>query len=176
MKKELVVARFNESLDWLKGMPWPSRVYDKSAGDLPNIGFEAHTFLHHFAGHYDELAEVTVCLQGNPDPHCRNLQQAIMEIDPGNFSFMPIARHGSWQHPDGMPHHRGLGHANERLWRLLKGCPPPGFWYSWYGGQFAVHRDRVRRYSREFWAEARDAVVTKDDACAMERLWGSLFP
>lgn len=173
---QIVVARFKEDLGWLRDLPWPIEVYDKGAGDLPNIGFEGHTFLHHFAECYDHLDEVTVCLQGDPFPHCPDFRRQIEGIDPKNFSFMPIASHGRVQLPDGRPHHHGLGPANDRLWRLLKGCPPPGSWYSAYGGQFAVHRDCVRRYPVEYWRVARNAVVTKNDACAMERLWSSVFP
>lgn len=43
---------------------------------LPNYGFEAHTYMHHIATNYDDLAELTLFLQGNPFIHAPNLLHA----------------------------------------------------------------------------------------------------
>ncbi|RYZ90483.1 MAG: DUF3431 domain-containing protein, partial [Proteobacteria bacterium] len=65
---ELVVARYLEDLAWLRNIPPQIRatVYDKNADSphpgalqLPNIGREAHTYLHHIVTRYDELAPIT---------------------------------------------------------------------------------------------------------------------
>ena len=74
---ELVVARYREELNWLRRVPKSVRVtiYDKSAAPqpgaiaLPNVGREAHTYLHHIVSRYESLSEVTVFCQGKPfDP------------------------------------------------------------------------------------------------------------
>ncbi|XP_038053510.1 uncharacterized protein LOC119725954 [Patiria miniata] len=74
---EIVVAHYNEPLDWLR--PYAKRaghVYHKGSNTsapfdmkkwerLPNTGREAHTYLHHIVNYYDNLANVTVFLQGH---------------------------------------------------------------------------------------------------------------
>ena len=71
------VARYQEDLRWLEPVTrWATRVfiYDKGGGEvreedrdlyarpnvtrvvLPNVGREAHTYLHHMVEHYDALA------------------------------------------------------------------------------------------------------------------------
>jgi hypothetical protein len=78
---EIVIARYNEDLEWLKEEPfnqYPTIVYNKGPNDdfyhapkitritpLPNVGRESHTILYHIIQHYDQLAEVTVFLPGS---------------------------------------------------------------------------------------------------------------
>ena len=72
---ELVIAKYKENIDWIKLILHPTRIYDKSdtpitdSIPLPNVGREAHTFLYHIVKNYDNLADVTVFLQGNPFEH-----------------------------------------------------------------------------------------------------------
>jgi hypothetical protein len=174
---ELVIASYQECVDWRHSLDVPSVVYHKGPhGDLPNVGFEAQTFCHHFASRYDSLSPITICLQGDPFPHLpQSLASILPHLDSVHFSFLPLSRHSSLQTPDGGPHHPGLGPANEAMWQALTGHCPPDLWYAWYGGQFAVHRDRVRARPRAFWEMAAAAVLTKEDACAVERLWPYLF-
>jgi len=90
----VVVARYREDLRWLAPVArWATRVfvYDKGGGEvreedrglyarpnvtrvvLPNVGREAHTYLHHMVAHYDALAgspqAVVVFLQGGIHDH-----------------------------------------------------------------------------------------------------------
>jgi hypothetical protein len=187
--KELVVSHFNEALLWCDSwLPeFPRRIYskgDKPPGGaiaLPNVGFEAHTWLQHFAHHYDALPKVTICMQGHPGAHFqreeKKVKAALLAIDPDNFSFLPIAGsgHDAIQTRDGGPNHPGLGPDLDRLWRALLGCPPPERWHCFYGGQFAVHRDVVRRRPREWYARAAELVKSKAEACVLERMWGHVF-
>ena len=77
MKTEIVVARYNENLDWLKEIKKSKdlkiTVYNKGKDDidvpfisLPNIGRESHTYLYHIINNYDNLADQTIFCQGNP--------------------------------------------------------------------------------------------------------------
>lgn len=70
---EFVVAKYNEDVAWIKNLDTTKfriTVYDKSAnGNLPNFGREAHTYLHHIIKRYNNLADVTVFVQGNPFDH-----------------------------------------------------------------------------------------------------------
>lgn len=81
MTKELVIARYEEDIDWIKNyidifdritiynkgddiqLPW----FDNpkiSIKNLPNVGREAHTYLHHFYTNYDNLCDDIICSQG----------------------------------------------------------------------------------------------------------------
>jgi hypothetical protein len=116
---ELVVARYKESLSWLKRVP-PSiaiTVYDKCddgeaaqvlAGGrrrvapaqrivLPNVGRESHTYLWHMAQRYDSLAPLTVFCQGHPFDHAyffhaslRDLAQEARSPEWGPPEFKPF--------------------------------------------------------------------------------------
>jgi hypothetical protein len=77
---EIVVANYEEDISWIKDIPENlySRItiYNKGSPKvytiprsnvvtLPNIGREAHTYLHHIINNYDTLADVTLFLPGS---------------------------------------------------------------------------------------------------------------
>lgn len=80
---QVVVARYNESIDWLS-MFNASRVhiYNKGADipncpynvvQLPNVGREAHTYLQYVVDNYDKLPDVVFFTQGCVDDHVKPL-------------------------------------------------------------------------------------------------------
>ena len=92
----IVVARYNESLDWLDNMKTENIVIynkgepiDRKCIKRPNIGREGETFLYHIINNYDNLPDYLILLQGNPFDHffsifsnnivltSKNLQSAI---------------------------------------------------------------------------------------------------
>ena len=78
---QLVVARYNERLEWLNTGPFDKYdhiIYNKSDNSdfksnnrtkkvvaLKNVGRESHTYLHHVIENYDHLADITVFLHGS---------------------------------------------------------------------------------------------------------------
>ena len=78
---ELVVARYNENLNWLNTSPfskYPVYIYNKGINEnyvvnnknirvknLNNVGKCDHTYLYHIIENYDNLADVTVFLPGS---------------------------------------------------------------------------------------------------------------
>jgi hypothetical protein len=75
---ELVVARYNESVDWVMAYNDIAIVYNKGRSPLlgfnrtvnvENIGREGHTYLYHILQNYDTLAERTIFLQADPFLH-----------------------------------------------------------------------------------------------------------
>lgn len=72
----LVVARYNENIDWLKNTALNYIIFNKGEANLPlwvkneiklpNIGREAHTYLTYIILNYDNLPEHSVFVQGNP--------------------------------------------------------------------------------------------------------------
>lgn len=100
-KMTMVVARYNENLDWLKTVPWNYIVFNKgrknlpkwikNAIKLPNIGREAHTYLTFIVDNYDHLPDYTMFVQGNPFVHQRELIKKIEEFK-GGKDFFPLTK------------------------------------------------------------------------------------
>ncbi len=87
---ELVIARYNEDLEWLKDEPfskYPVIIYNKGDNEnfyrppnlknvvnLDNVGVCVHTYLYHIINDYNSLADVTVFLPGScMDEHKKQL-------------------------------------------------------------------------------------------------------
>jgi len=89
MKYHIVVARYNENIDWIKYIDtnlFDIFIYNK--GDeinsniknilnckiikLENTGRESHTYLYHIINNYDNLPEKIVFTQAHPFDHVRN--------------------------------------------------------------------------------------------------------
>lgn len=99
---EIVVARYNEKLDWLKNEPFnkhPVTIYNKGINDdfykasniknvvqLENVGRCDHTYIYHIIENYDNLAEVTVFLPGSTDMQnkLKKATQQIVEVEKNN--------------------------------------------------------------------------------------------
>lgn len=197
---ELVVARHSEPVAWVRNVPGSARitVYDKG-GDLdparmpfarvqrlPNIGHEAHAYLHHLVERYDDLAPVTFFCQGHPFDHAWDLHDVLRGVaaghepvpgfrwlgfvidvdDPrGRRLFVPWSKN-----PDG----REL--PLDRFHEALFGAPPPDRIPFYLGGQFAVTSDQVRSRPRDFYRRALDLAGTFPDAAhCFERLWDRVF-
>jgi hypothetical protein len=177
----LVVARFNEDVSWL-GRLFPDLdrwVVEKGTSSewgteqRPNVGREAETWAAFFADHYDELPEWSVCLQGKPWDHVTEDEVAMtVKRLNGQTGFSPLGMYSAWcdiEQPD---------HARLPLlewWNRLFPVAPPLRFCVTYGGQFAVHRDVVRRRTRQWWARTAGLIQTYEDACCLERLWPQIF-
>lgn len=83
-QKEIVVAKYNEDLNWLNSLNGGKvTIYNKGKDDssdsvkLPNIGREPQTYFHHIVNNYDNLSEWTFFTQGNPFDHVRNFVEIV---------------------------------------------------------------------------------------------------
>lgn len=68
----IVVARFQEDINpWINDFKNQVVVYNKHSGPnlLPNVGREAHTYLHFIIDNYHKLPDVTVFCQGDIFKH-----------------------------------------------------------------------------------------------------------
>lgn len=192
---EIVVARYTEELSWLRKRPAALQVtvYDKcpdqSGGEtalpLPNIGREAHTYLHHIVSRYDSLADWTVFCQGKPFDHAFDFKKNIQGLVADPAAFM-----------DGKSF-RWLGHLidtddnqGERLFKPWsknedgRGLDLLGFHQALFdtdgpklytfvlGAQFIAHRDLIRQQPLAFYERALAVSITFPDAAhCYERSW-----
>lgn len=175
---ELVIAKYNEDVSWLGEFnSLASVVYDKSGGmaqnPLPNVGREAHTYLHHIVTNYDRLAEVTVFLQGDPHDHVPNLHDKVWSIERG-VGFRDLSDHILVENACGEPVQPGL--RVKELYEALFDAPGPDYFVCHSAACFAVSRDNILSRPRSFYEKARDLVVhRKLGPWEIERLWQYIF-
>lgn len=177
---EIVVAHYQEDLAWLtrfsslkcvvytKGRTTPPK-----AIRLPNVGREAHTYLHHIIENYDDLEDVTVFLQGNPHEHVERLFEKICSLNEG-MSYLDLGDDILVEDGIGVPPQRGLPLA--RFFELLFERPAPAYFSCRAGACFAVARETIRRRPREFYERALRLVLTESlGPWSIERLWQRIF-
>jgi hypothetical protein len=197
---ELVVARYQEDLSWLRKRPATIAVtiYDKSpdgssgsdAIRLPNIGREAHTYLHHIVSRYDNLAEWTVFCQGKPFDHAYDFKKTLQKLasvsELASSETEPFVWLGHLIDTDDNQGERlfrpwsknedGRGLDLLGFHRALFGTDGPA-WYTFVlGAQFVVQRDLVHRQPLAFYERALDLSVSFPDAAhCFERCWDRVF-
>lgn len=204
---ELVVAHYTENLNWLRNLPTglQTTVYDKSPNNLagpdaillPNVGREAHTYLHHLVSRYDSLADWIIFCQGKPFDHAYDFKKTLREMVAG-----PYPGFNSTNQPSGAEQgFQWLGHLidtdDNKGQRLFKpwsknedgrGLDLPGFHRALFGNngserytfvlgaQFAVHRDIVYRQPISFYEHALAVSISFPDAAhCFERSWDRVF-
>ena len=76
----IIVARYNENVEWTKQFP-NVIIYNKGSKldnnynevFLNNVGREGHTYYKYICDNYENLAEYTIFLQGRPFDHSPNI-------------------------------------------------------------------------------------------------------
>jgi hypothetical protein len=184
----LVVARWNEDLDWTADVPsaWRVAVVQKDIqpgdGDMLNMGREPGSFLWWIDTHYDVVESEALYgfVQGDPFPHCPLLFQALdLAAEHGVERFQPLT--GDRSHPlevfsdgTGLPHHAALPVAE--WYELLLSRPFPGEVGFWAGGQFVVTGKALLDRPRDWYASLlADAMCVESLPWVLERLWPSIF-
>lgn len=193
---ELVVARYTEDLAWLRKSPanLTITVYDKSPDAsggqqaiwLPNVGREAHTYMHHIASRYDSLAEWTVFCQGKPFDHAYDFKKTMRAYaaNPttiGSFQWLGHLidtddNRGERLFRPWSKNEDGRGIDMQGFHQALFGTDGPTYYTFVLGAQFVVHRDVIRRRSLSFYERALSISTTFPDAAhCYERSWDRVF-
>jgi hypothetical protein len=190
---ELVVARYEENLNWLRRVPgeFTITVYDKSTSPalnatlLPNNGREAHTYLHHICPRYDSLADITVFCQGKPFDHAFDFHHTLRALASGEMcveSFFWLGHIADTDSADGVlfrnwsKNEDGRGLDLNGFHRALFGCDGPREYAFFLGGQFIATRECIHRRSKKFYQRAlRLSMEFPDAAHCFERTWDRVF-
>lgn len=190
---ELVVARHTEDLAWLRRVPANFRITVYNKGDempgadrLPNIGREAHTYLHHLAERHATLAEVTVFVQGHPFDHAPDLHDRLRALAERRETVAGFHWLGFLADTDDaagrrlfVPWSKNPERAELRLddfHRQLFGERGPELYRFFVGAQFAVTRALAHRRTPDFYRRARS--MASDFPLAphcFERCWDRVF-
>jgi len=157
MLKQAVIAKYNEDISWTESLEIPIIIYDKSdGGNLPNIGRDLHTYAHHIAVNYNNLAELTFFLQGNPFDHCVDITNAINQLD--NIEFKPLTDIYRITHKSGLPYYSFL--SLEDAYQKLTNKSSPELIIFISGAQFAVSRAKLHRHPQSFYVKMENMAET----------------
>lgn len=195
---ELVVAHYTENLNWLRNLPagLAITVYTKGSDGqsepkvtpLPNVGREAHTYLHHIVDRYNSLAEWTIFCQGKPFDHAYDFKKTLREfvanpnvISPTGFRWL-----GHLIDTDDRQGHRlfqpwsknedGRGLDLTGFHQALFGTDGPDLFTFVLGAQFAVQRSVILQQPVSFYEQALAVAVSFPDAAhCYERSWDRVF-
>jgi hypothetical protein len=91
-KINLIIARYNENLDWIEYIPKNLNIniiiYNKGLDNinypsikLQNIGRESHTYLYYIIENYNNLADINIFTQGDPFIHNPNFIYDLYKIN-----------------------------------------------------------------------------------------------
>lgn len=166
MSAVLVVARYNENLDWIQHVPIPSIVYNKGSyipntKPLPNIGREAHTYLSFIVDYYDDLPDKVFFTQGNPFPHSPQFLQKLQEGLQRSFEYIALGdiatelTERSYSHP-------GIEKAvQDCLHELLGYCPSTIFFP--VGALFGISKQFIQKHPLSFWQGLLQKCIESHD-------------
>lgn len=184
----IVVARYNENVEWAK--PFLNIiVYNKGNSlidddfnqiTLDNVGREGHTYYKHIYDNYDNLADYTIFLQGNPFDHSPNIISNLnnyvnnkeLSID---FEFLSETVVNC--NLSGCRHHGGLPLINtfENLFGERKENMDFQFGA---GAQFIVSKNKILQRPKEFYfkiIEMLDKDINPIEGFVIERFHKLIF-
>ena len=190
---ELVVARYDEDLAWLKRVPkdFLVTVYDKGDGTsggvcLPNEGREANTYLHHLTERYESLADLTVFVQGHPFDHAPDLHKVLRALADGSFNVTDFHWLGFLADTDDsrgrrlfVPWSKNPKRHElplDEFHRQIFGQPGPANYRFFVGAQFIVSGAAAQSRSLAFYEHARGLAASMPLAPhCFERCWDRIF-
>lgn len=187
-RMQIIVARYNEPLDWVANMHRFDEVIVYNKGNpvsditdaivLPNVGREAHTYLHHIIAHYDDIADYTCFLQGHPFDHAPDV---IAELEQFNGAdYYVLSNRWIECRLSGCMHHYGLPlkeHYEMFFADTEYNLQDKPFLFG-AGAEFIVSRRTIHSRPREFYEQLIKIVADSKDAIGawtLERLWGFVF-
>lgn len=203
---QFVIARYNEPFSWTRKCSHSVIVYNKSGVDepgtvsLPNVGREAHTYLHHIVKNYDTLANVTVFLQATVSDHGyvedidrMALYLGVPAMARGFSNNFHTTKRGDNDHSEPDFNIRMRDTLINRYHIPSSSVAKIQFsdWFisfidpvypdpmSWYGNAiFAVSKERIRSRPKEFYENLLSQLSNEDapiEAHFLERSWFYVF-
>ena len=194
MKKELIVARYQENIDWIKEVDQSVesiRVYNKGGDvsveesravitELPNVGREAHTYVHHFLHNREKLADYTLTCQGDPFEHSPDIMGRFA-INYRGLKSLSVRYMEEWPpkkvtDTDLSEKYKGFeirlgdmdtfGHRNrvttrkwfEHIWAMVFKDPCPEKYYFGYSAMWAIPKKLITYRNVGFWEYIYDLL------------------
>jgi len=199
----IVIARYNESLDWLDTCLTPQQrrsvwIYNKGPDSvsvdgvpdsqiktLPNVGREAHTYLTHVIENYESLPKHIYFLQADPFPHLEieetfDMVQLWFERWTYQVINKGFSQNINWDVHANDFHESGAEHCDLTFGEWLEKNTGKKFGYPlmWYiGACFGCSRNQVKYRTREYYECLRSQLMTikPEVAYYLERAWFYVF-
>lgn len=170
--KRVIVARFNEDIEWTKDIPsdWDVVVVQKDV-DTPNVGREASSYFWAIQKYYDEIKDDDsyIFVQGRYDDHTPDLFDRFNNI----YGFQGFGVSELISDGQGMPNHPVIPVAEYYEDWFFR--PFPGSVSYYPGAQFGVRGKRIKKYKKKYYEFMQGEMSRKDAPYVMERLWKTLF-
>ncbi|MEM9444014.1 MAG: DUF3431 domain-containing protein [Verrucomicrobiota bacterium] len=197
-KLELVVARYQEDLSWLRKVPKRIKpiIYNKSEHSedfefpsqerLPNVGNEAHTYLHHITQRREYLADFTIFSQGHPFDHVSDFHSILREIATCKTFTNGFRWLGFIIDTDDAKGRLLFQNWSKNLKRELLDLDlfyeelfnrkSPKYFRFFPGAHFGVRREQILSKPHEFYEKALEMAFSFPHAAhCFERLWDQVF-
>lgn len=172
----LVVARFNESLQWLDKLPdgWNPFVVYKDV-DIPNVGREPSSYFYALSKIKYQPGDTIAFCQGGPFAHCEKFFHKLRDYNGEDFYWLGdlVAESDAMGHP----WHPGIPVA-ETFERWYGKEPPETFWFG-AGAQFVIPAEKALQYTPGFYEQMMTTICDEEEThrapwCA-ERHWGYVW-
>ena len=206
MNISIIISRYNENLDWLKDFNnFKIIIYNKGEDlsnfnfkkviNLPNVGRESHTWIYHIIKNYENLDDINIFLQGRIDDlNCMAYQdpnEYLKVIDKYGFAASRYGLLGpmhwkwnvgieknkkykkSWDNNEISKSELGFRKFSEILFPNI-----PKFVVTSYGGCFAVKKELIRKYDKNFYMNLLNILKKNKNPIEghyLERLWCYMF-
>lgn len=196
----LVVARYNEGVGWVDAFE-NCTIYNKGRDDLaarhrsisvrlPNVGREAHSYIHHIIENYDSLEDILIFSQGAYRPHANyeptEFKRRATELGDLGFSVNLGDINGfvgsnarsfvlKWH---GVDLHTKEPYDLGTWWERTTGEPWVRSRSVFWGATFSVRRDFILRRSKESYQrilKTLDWCTNPMEAHFCERAWFNIL-
>lgn len=165
----LVVARYQESLDWVQRVDkkWHRSIVTKGV-QVPNTGREASSYLWAMEEFYED--DGWICfVQGAPFHHYPALYTILNKTPQYPLQYVPLGKGFVKSDEDGGPHDQGL--PVKEWWEAMIGEWPGAATFA-PGAQFIVPAAYIRARTLDEIRALRELCDTTEyGAHTMERLW-----
>jgi hypothetical protein len=176
--KKIVIARYNENIDWIKNINFDFIVYNKGSNDLnisntliQNKGRESDTYLNFILDYYNNLPEQIIFCQGNPFDHCENFIDLINKEYTEDLVY--LAYYIATDDDRGCPNHCGLNIKEILLDLNLEN--PEKFTFS-AGAQYIVSKELIQNKSLDWWKNCYKIYNNHSlSPWVFERIWPLIF-
>ncbi len=206
MSNSLIISRFNEDLNWLKSIEnfkiiiynKGKQIQDDSLGEIiniKNVGRESHTWIYHIFNNYERLDDINIFLQGRIDDlGCMSYKNPNRYLNPVKKYGFAASRYGllgpqhwrwhvgvekdkrykkEWENGDISRSKIGFRNFSKKFFADI-----PYFVTTSYGGCFAVKKELILNYKKDFYYEILEILNKHKNPIEghyMERLWCYMF-
>lgn len=200
-KCEIVVAKYNENINWLNRYMHLVTIYDKSDNPienshiLPNIGRETHTYLYHIINNWNNLADNTLFTQGSFSEDHRPFPIETYLIKKKNILFFTnffckgikfrdnqffLEYNSKWLNEYNNGEMKKTTLSFEQFWLLFNNEIKENFDdYEWsHGGIFSINKKLIKSKPLEYYINLYKLVShhkNPEEGHYFERCWSSIF-